>query len=212
MEKRFRTAISIILFIVLSNVALWATTTSIGENNKTPDSIGQTIYGYYGDVFTLEISKPIYTGDGFNLNVNDTSNENRTKLAPTATPLSTPGLEIGTFSLVSSNPDITLKITHTPLTLHYDENGESKTAWVDWELCVSWEKDGEFTTAYCLSSNWDSANAVPENLRIISIPLNDSGSVARLVNSGMYFRLTSSSAVSKAGKYIASVIFEVDGL
>ncbi len=187
----------------------WSTTAVAGDSNKNPEAIEQVIGGYIDEVFSIDISSPIYTGDGFNLNVADETNPYRFQLAPTATALETPGLMIGSFSVISSRTDIAIKITHTPLILHYDDGGSaSATEWVDWELGVSWVVDGQPQVGMCLSSNWNVASAVPENLRKIVIPLNE-GNVY-LQNAGLYFRLTSSSPVTREGKYLSSVIFEVE--
>jgi len=198
-----------ILLLCLSFVG--ATTAMAGDSNKNPDAIGQTLGGYIEEVFLIDISSPIYTGEGFNLNVTDESNPYRFQLAPTSTALEAPGLMIGTFSIITSKTDIAIKITHTPLILHYDDGSSaSATEWVDWELGVSWLVDGQPQVGMCLSSNWNAESSVPENLRKIIIPMNE-GDVY-LQNSGLYFRLTSSSPVTKEGRYLSSVIFEVEDL
>jgi len=205
-----RKAFATITILLLSSFLLFAETAMAGKNDRNPDAIGQTVYGYVDDVFSIEISAPIYSGNGFNLNFSDTSNPYRFELAPTQTALESPGLKIGYFSVVTSKTDIVLRITHTPLILHYEDNGSSATEWVDWELGVTWETDGETQVGMCLSSNWDSESAVPENLRVIEIPMNE-GSV-RIQNSGLFFRMTSSSPITREGKYISSIIFEVEDL
>lgn len=198
----------IILLVSLFSVSAMIAETKM--NNGANDSLSQTVYGYVDEVFKLELSNPIYTGDGFNLNANDGSNPYRAMIAPTETALEKPGLLIGSFSVISSRTDITLKITHTPL-VHHSQTSEGTaddTIWVDWELGVVWESNGDTQIAMCLSSNWDTESAVPQNIRSVRIPLT---SDVRLVDTGMYFRLTQSSPVSVPGKYLASVIFEVEG-
>ncbi len=206
-----RKLLFILAIILLCLSSIGATTAVAGNENKNPEAIGQVLGGYIEEVFSIDISSPIYTGNGFNLNFADDSNPYRFQLAPTATALEAPGLLIGTFSVITSKTDIAIKITHTPLVLHYDDGGTaSATDWVDWELGVSWLVDGELQVGMCLSSNWNSTVSVPENLRKIVIPMNE-GDVY-LQNAGLYFRLTSSSPVTLEGKYLSSVIFEVEDL
>ncbi len=209
MMRKVLMASSILLLLCLSMA--FATTVQAGNANKNPEAIGQTLNGYIEDVFSIEISQPVYSGDGFNLNIADTSNPYRFQIAPTATALEAPGLRIGFFSIVTSKTDISIKITHTPLIIHYDDGGTaSATEWIDWELGVIWTVDGEPRVGMCLSSNWNAASSVPENLRKIVIPMNE-GAVL-LQNTGLFFRLTASSPVTREGRYLSSVIFEVENL
>ncbi len=208
MKRGFLTLFIILLLSSPLPVAAMMTQTKLANNNQ--DSVEQTVYGYIDEVFELVISNPIYSGDGFNLNVNDGSNPYRAMIAPTPIALVEPGLKIGNFSVITSQTDISLKITHTPLVLHRQNQagGADESVWVDWELGVVWEKAGNVQIAMCLSSNWDTESAVPHNIRSISIPITEN---TNLVDTGMYFRLTQSSPVSVSGKYLASVIFEVEG-
>ena len=200
MMKRVLIIASIILFTLPSFI--FADLAHVGKDHKNTDPISQTIYAFVGSVFSLEISEPVYGGEGINLDVKDSSNELRFLIAPTNEPLSLAGASIGSFSLITSDVNKILKITHTPLILDTDIN-----VTIDWEMGIGWFENGVHRYEVCLSKN----DYMGDANRKITISLNGSGGdVVRISDAHIYFRLTPSSAVTEAGQYHASVIFEVE--
>lgn len=196
--------LNLILAIILIPFSLYALMTHGGTNNRYPPSIGQTVYGYIDTVFFLEVSEPEYGGNGLNLDVMDPTNLLRYQIAPSQQGLTLAGAKIGSFSVITSDVNKKITITHTPLILDTDV-----TVTVDWELAVGWELNTIHKTAFCLSTS----DAMSDASRKIEIYLNESGSdVIRLHDAYLYFRLSSTSPVTEAGQYHASVIFEVEDL
>ncbi len=210
MEKRtIRVHTIILLMLLIPCMCLNALITQVTGNGKWGTS-AQDIGGYIGNQFELQVSSPVYGGNGFNLDVYDTNNPLRLKIAPTQTALESIGAKIGEFSLLTSYPSIRLRITHTPLELEYSEGGETLVARVDWELGVLWYADAAQQTAMCLSSRWD--GVVSTNSRQIEIQVTGGSEVVDLSSAGLYFRLTPDSVVTRKGVYSSSVVFEVEGL
>ena len=183
---------------------LSATMTHAGKNNPNPPSLSQSVYGYIGTVFSLEITDPVYGGAGFDLDVMNPDNPLRYQIAPTQSGLTLAGAIIGSFSVVTSDINKKITITHTPLTLDTDFS-----VTVDWELAIGWEMNGIHRTGFCLSTSETMSDAS----RKIEINLNESQSdVIRIHDAHMYFRLSSTSQLTHAGQYHATVIFEVEAL
>ncbi len=211
MRSRLFRRISTIMVSMLICMHLYATVAQV--NSKiTSDSALQTIYGYIDEQFELTISEPIYGGQGFNLDIFDQNNPVRLEIAPTPTACEIPGLKIGEFSLITSYPNITLKVTHNPLTLNYTVGDEAMVEYVDWELGIIWEKNGARQVSMCLSDTWDSSSSYSSTIRSIVIPVTGTGDDVSLRNAGLFFRLTPTSPVQKIGTYLSSVVFEVNGL
>lgn len=219
MKKRH---IAVLLILLLASFDLFALLSYVGPETKNgvqsyqPPAIAQEIYGFIDSVGTkLEISNPIYIGSGdkrgFNLDVADSKNTLRYQIAPTQTALTIPGALIGTFSLITSDSGVTLKVTHTPLHLESDP-----TVIVDYELGISWDLNGVNKSAICLSaSDYMVGVSVNEANRSIMIPLtqNNNTALVRLQNSGIHFRLTpgdaSITSVTESGVYYSIVYFEI---
>ena len=201
--KKKRFLIPVLLLFV--SVKLFADLSHVGSSNRNIDNhvpVVQTIYGFIGETFSLEISEPRYGGTGINLDVTDTSNVLRYQIAPTNAPLTQAGAIIGSFSITTSNINKIITITHTPLVLVSDSS-----VTIDWEMGIGWTIGGVHQFRNCLSidDNLGEAN------RKIEINLSGTGaSAVRIQDAQIYFRLTSSSAVSEAGQYHASVIFDVE--
>ena len=203
MKKRITARTASIILLLFVSFSASAMMTHLGSNNPTPPSMGQSVYGFVDSVFNLEITPPIYGGKGINLDVTDPANLLSFQIAPSAVPMSVAGAVIGNFSLITSDTEKTLIITHTPLILDSD-----MTKTLDWEMAIGWEINGVHKTAFCLSTS----DSVSDASRKISIPLNGEGSdVVRIHDAHIYFRLTSLELVTYAGQYHASVIFEVEG-
>ena len=194
----------LILAIILLPFSLFALMTHAGTENRNPPAIAQTVYAYIDTVFFLEVSEPEYGGAGINLDVMDATNLLRYQIAPSQQGLTLAGAKIGSFSVITSDVNKKITITHTPLILDTDY-----TVTVDWELAVGWELNTIHRTAFCLSTSEYMSDAS----RKIEIYLNESGTdVIRLHDAYLYFRLSSTSPVTEAGQYHASVIFEVEDL
>lgn len=219
MRRRF---VIILLSLLMFSFDLFALLSYVGPETKNgvqsfqPPAITQEIYGYIDSIGTkLEISSPKYVGSGdkrgFNLDIADSANALRYQIAPTQTALTIPGALIGTFSLITSDSGVTLKVTHTPL--HLESN---PTIIVDYELGISWDWNGVIKNAMCLSaSDYMVGVSVNEANRSILIPLtqNNNTTLVRLQNSGIHFRLTPGEAaittVTEPGVYYSIVYFEI---
>lgn len=214
--KKLLTAITII--IVLSCHSLFAEMIHIGSSNTTPPPVRQELIGYIDSVTLLEVSPPIYSGNGFNLDIMDANNELRFQISPTMVALSVPGAKIGSFSMITNNLGSKLRITHTPLTTTVVETVDDvevlTTVLLDWELGVSWDWNGIPQEMMCLSAGWSMGGNVSEVNRSIVILLNVTQQgqyVVRIHDAGLLFRLSSEYPVKKQGVYSATVIFEVEG-
>lgn len=209
-------AIPIILFmLVLLTQFLFADLIHVGSNNNNPAPIEQEIIGYINSVTRLEVSQPVYGGNGFNLDIMDPENAIRFQIAPTMVALSVPGAKIGSFSMITDDIGSNLKITHTPLSTTVMKNGVQTVVLLDWELGVSWDHDGSPQQQMCLSAGWSMGGNVSEINRSIIINLvpsvgNTNQSFVRIQNANLLFRLSSEYPVKEEGVYVASVIFEVE--
>ena len=177
----------------------------------------QTISGYIDDISYLYVSPFRYedivaTGfAGINLDVNDTSNKNRTQIAPSTTSLSQPGVQIGTFSVLatytqsSTITSVKLIITHNKLVHTTDPNTE-----LEYELAVLYAigngtTTGSETKKYCYSTSATSNNR-------IEIDLSQSSKISAIQNGYIYFRLAKNQTATVAGQYESIVTFAMEAL
>ena len=206
----------IIVMLFLLSQFLFADLIHIGSGHSDPPApITQEIIGYINSVTRLEVSQPLYGGDGFNLDIMDPNNAIRFQIAPTMVALSVPGARIGSFSMISDDIGSNLRITHTPLSIIVEKNGVPTTVLLDWELGVSWDQGGSPQQQMCLSAGWSMGGNVSEINRSIVIHLvpssgNANQSIVRIQNANLLFRLSSEYPVKEEGVYVASVIFEVE--
>lgn len=229
MMMRLRRTIYISVFLLFLPSCLWALMSHVGyyhQNLGNKDSIGLTVYGFIdavavdengdpildenGDpvlvpVFRIEVSpaRNYNNGRGINLDVLDGSNSLQYQIAPSSQGLTLPGAIIGTFSVISSQMDEVITITHTPLYLDRDNS-----VTVDWELAIGWELDGEPQYDFCLGESDISS----DEKRKIIIDLDRPGHVVRLHDAKMYFRLNKKYQVTESGDYTAWIKFEVAGI
>ena len=162
----------------------------------------QRIVAYVNGVLELEISPFTYAtineGRGINLNINDDTNNFRYLIAPTQAPESVPGLQIGSFSLISSSSDYRLTITHDGMV-----NTTDNSIVYDYELCTIYSVQIGSSmverTAYAESS--------PDS---IVLNFNETHGILMLQNAGLYFRL--STEVQEPGSYRSVVTFVLESL
>ena len=208
--------IVIFTMLILLSQFLYADLIHIGSGHDSqPAPIAQELIGYINSVTRLEVSQPIYGGDGFNLDIMDPTNPIRFQIAPTMVALSVPGAQIGSFSMITDDIGSNLRITHTPLSIIVEKNGVPTTVLLDWELGVSWDQGGSPQQQMCLSAGWSMGGNVSEINRSIIINLvpsagNANHSIVRIQNANLLFRLSSEYPVKEEGIYIATVIFEVE--
>ena len=177
----------------------------------------QTISGYIDDIAYLYVSPFRYDGivatgfAGINLDVSDTTNEHRNQIQSTQTALSTPGVQIGSFSVLATYTQsatiqsVKLTITHTKLIHTTDPN-----ATLEYELAVLYAigngtTTGNETRQYCYSTSAQSNNK-------IEISLAQSTKIAAIQNGYIYFRLAQNQTPSVAGQYESTVTFAMEAL
>ena len=211
-----KTQIVFFIMLILLSQFLYADLIHIGSGHSSqPEPIAQELIGYINSVTRLEVSQPVYGGDGFNLDIMDPTNPIRFQIAPTMVALSVPGAQIGSFSMITDDIGSNLRITHTPLSIIVEKNGVPTTVILDWELGVSWDQGGSPQQQMCLSAGWSMGGNVSEINRSIIIHLvpsegNANHSIVRIQNANLLFRLSSEYPVKEEGVYIATVIFEVE--
>ncbi len=163
----------------------------------------QQVSGFIDDVTYLYVSPYKYADVqyqnyyGIDLDYNNTSNGHRFLIMPTANPLTTPGLQIGTFKIlatfVTSRRQATLVVRHGELIHTMDSSVK-----LDYELGVQYAiSDGESITrppaTMCVSNT---------DMRIqVATP------IASVLEGNIYFRLASGVSATRAGQYTSSVTF-----
>ena len=162
----------------------------------------QSILAYINGVLELDISAFTYANlngnKGINLNINDDTNNFRFLIAPTQTPMTIPGLRIGSYSLISSSSDYRLTISHDKLVKTTDYSIQ-----YDYELCTIYSVQiGSSMVEHTVY-----ATAVPYN---IVINFDETHGILMLQDAGLYFRLCTE--VHDAGQYESTVSFVLESL
>lgn len=177
----------------------------------------QTISGFIDDIAYLYVSPFRYDSigavgyAGINLDYNDTSNNDRALIKPSATAFSSPGVQMGSFSALvtyTNSSTVTgakLTITHTKL-IHTTESSTT----LEYELAVLYRLGngttvGNENTQYCLSTEAASNNK-------IEITLAQSTKIASLQGGYLYFRLANGQAPSVTGQYESVVTFMMEAI
>ena len=166
----------------------------------------QTIYGYIDDITYLKVDPFKYANTtfgnyiGIDLDYNDASNGFRYQIMPTDTPLTSAGLQIGTFSMLatftSGNKTANLIVTHTKLI--HDENSEIM---VDYELGLMYS-----------ISNGSGISNPPASMCLstgrIVVPITSA--ISTVMDGNIYFRLTKGQNVTQTGQYSSTVTFNLE--
>ena len=196
----------VIMILTLSSLSFVAA--------KQGPSASQTIAGFIQNEdadymnIALNLESIVTNGNGVNLDVADTNNKNRFLISPsTAHEL---GLKVGTFSIVSTQSDVVLRVYHTKMSAN---NGLNL---VDYELGLSYSlADGTTFSDYCtgvassdvpndpLSS---SANSLITAKKMLELDLAmHSTSVILVQQGGIFFRLSELPTVK--GNYKSTITF-----
>ncbi len=177
----------------------------------------QTISGFIDDISYLYVGPFRYESigaigyAGINLDYNDSSNTDRHLIKPSTTSLSTPGVQIGSFSALatytqsSSIQGVKLTITHAKLSHTTEAN-----ATLEYELAVVYRMGngtttGNETTQFCLSTESASNNK-------IEIILAQSTKIASIQNGYLYFRLAKNQTPTVTGQYSSVVTFMMEAI
>lgn len=166
----------------------------------------QTIYGYIDDITYLRVDPFKYANTtfgnyiGIDLDYNDASNGFRYQIMPTDTQLTSPGLQIGTFSMlvtfVSGSRTANLVVTHTKL--KHDEND---AVLVDYELGIMYS-----------ISNGTGISSPPASMCLStgSIVVPITSAISTVMDGNIYFRLTKGQNVTQTGQYSSTVTFSLE--
>ena len=214
MMKKIITSLTLLMVVFVAFAAVGARTATITDSAK------QTITGFIDGQIYLSAQNSSYYSDprGIDLNFENAENPARNLIAPTVVPLTHPGLQIGTFTVISSVPNYSVRITHTPLVRTRDSMGQAVANGeeVDYELGINYtvtrldENNQEYNeniTKMCLSAGGD-PNIADATKKI----LVDLYGVTMIQDAGVYFRLTSSSPVVVPGEYESTITFHLEPL
>lgn len=168
----------------------------------------QQVSGFIDDVTYLYVSPYKYADVqyqqyyGIDLDYSNTSNGHRFLIMPTETPLTTPGLQIGTFKIlatfVTSRKQANLVVTHEEL-IHT----EDPSVKLDYELAVQYAiSDGESITR----------PAPTIGLSNTEMRISVATPIASVLEGNIYFRLATGVAATVAGQYTSSVTFTLEVL
>ena len=178
----------------------------------------QTISGFIDDISYLYVGPFRYEAigpigySGINLDYsNDNTNTDRYQVMPSATSLTTPGVQIGTFSALATytqSPTIQgvkLTITHAKLSHTTAENTT-----LEYELAVVYRigngtDPGDEETKICLSTESASNNK-------IEIVLAKPTKIAAIQNGYIYFRLAKNQTPTVTGQYSSVVTFTMEAI
>ena len=192
--KKLLLSLVILLLVILSASAL-----------TDPYKV-QRIYGFIDDITYLLVNPFIYENTtygqyrGIDLDYSDASNGFRYLIMPTETALTSPGLQIGTFSMLATfmtrTRSANLRVTHTKL-LH----DADPSVMVDYELGVMYSiSNGEGISnppaSMCLSTG--------------SIVIPITSAISTVMDGNIYFRLTKNQNVTQAGQYSSTVTFYLE--
>ncbi|MBR1583215.1 MAG: hypothetical protein IJ663_05680 [Spirochaetales bacterium] len=164
----------------------------------------QVIAGYIGEYLDWGVTAFRYAdsegGKGLNLDINEVSNSIRYQIAPTQTPKSEPGLNIGSFHFFSSISNYSLRITPG-----YLVNTDDPSVRVPYELIVRFlgnfnNEDNELGYRFGIL-----AACSGEYIDIVWDSVI--GGAVMVENAGIYFRL--SEEVTVPGLYSSTVVFEL---
>ena len=166
----------------------------------------QQLSGFIDDVTYLYVSPYRYANVqyqdyyGIDLDYNNTSNGHRFLTMPTDTPLTTPGLQIGTFKIlatfVTSQKQGYLVVSHDELVLTTDASVR-----LDYELGLQYSvSDGETVSrppaSMCLSNT---------DMRIaLATP------IASVLEGNIYIRLANGTNLTRSGQYLSTVTFTLE--
>ena len=203
----------------LTLLMVFFVTFAVGARTATiSDSATQTITGFIDGQIYLSAQNISYSSDqrGIDLNFDNAENPVRNLISPTVVPLTHPGLQFGKFTVISSVPNYSVRITHTPLVRMRDSEGQPVTTGeeVDYELGINYtvtrldENNQEYNeniTKMCLSAGGD-PNIADATKKI----LVDLYGVTMIQDAGVYFRLTSSSPVVVPGEYESTITFHLE--
>ena len=215
-----KTILVIAILIILPVSFLFSTDQTPTSDKKT---FSQRVSGYIDDITMLTVTPFLFAGYeengyyGINLDFTDeSSNINRYLVTPTTNPLTMPGLQVSSFSLITTfqagqTAGGRLTITHDHLV-----NSSDSEAKVDYELAVKYTiSDGQTETdvpaKICFSSDSTITAIQSQKSIVIDIPYSTSG-VVSIKEAGIYFRLTNDSPVSVPGQYASTVTFKLEAL
>ncbi len=183
-----------VLFIAILLLSVLSAGTAL-----TYDSKAQLVSGYIGTRVRCNIEEFMYTdlngGRGINLNINDPNNNHRYVIAPTQVELTTPGLMVGRFSIVSSESDIKIIVMPGMLT-----NVQNPNIQYEYEVSVSYKLENtasqEDHTVMCKSGS------------SMVLDFQNPSGVVIVNNAGIYFRLRKE--ISDRGDYTSNVLFQLE--
>ncbi len=182
----------------------------------------QTISGFVDDISYLYVSPFRYEGivsngyEGINLDYTDTTNDERYLIQPTDIALSSPGLQIGTFSILSTfieNTSLTsvkLVISHTKL-IHSSNTTDAGK--LDYELGVMYSLSNGSTIGSATAHMCYSTDSSLSGAKSIEINLwNATTRMASIQDGNIYFRLAKDVTPTIAGQYTSVVTFALEAL
>lgn len=201
--------ITIALFLIVSLFSVFGATID-------PFKI-QTISGFIDDISYLYVSPFRYDSigavgyAGINFDYNDSTNTDRNLIKPSDDSLTTPGVQMGTFSALATYTQsehvqgVKLTITHTKLS----HTTEANTT-LEYELAVVYRMGngtttGNETTQICLSTEAATNNK-------IEITLSQSTKIAAIQNGYLYFRLAKNQTPTVTGQYESVVTFSMEAI
>lgn len=171
---------------------------------------GQEIYATIDTHYIMQIEEISYNGgNGIDLNIERSGNNQRNLIAPTVQPCTLPGLKVGTFSLVSSSSDYVLEVFHNKLvnTTTGDE--------FDYELALSYVLSGNNYTKICLGTDATQDQILSDSIVNPTIPritmdLRSGDSIVVIQGAGVFFRMRE--VVNIEGTYLSTVTFLLESV
>ena len=198
MKRRSIVLITVLLFI-------WPLLFASDASPYEMDLVGQLIIGHV-DVETglyIENDKSVYdpddTGNGIDLDMNDSGNRYKFIIAPTDIPKTELGLRIGKFSFISgSGTTGAITITHTKLKT---VSNYSQYAELEYELGVAYSLN-------TISGNETSAEDIKQfclSTESVVIPIPGWTTAVYIKDGGLHFRLCQDDPVVEYGVYESTV-------
>lgn len=225
--------------LIVSILLLSCLFSLVAEDLKENYNISQTIQGFVelNNVASFELyvgSFQYNSGNGINLDINDSNNNLRYLIAPTQTPMSEAGLLVSTVTLAASQPVYRLRITHNRLS--WKNPMTNVWSYLDYELAFSYKVTSlvngssvtNTVTKICKSreldpnTTYDSTTTSTDYAIIVSLTEGGNGGNVTINDAGLHFRLRTAPTVStqyvnnnnqtKTGHYDSTIYIDVESL